>query len=688
MRKIDQISFRIILIVCIGLVIWGAIFFTSLSLGLRKAIVNDEFISLEKKVKNVTGLIDYEKNDLLEYLENLSHDEEIDLKDKAKVNEMLNHWCGSHKLTAVAIFDLHSKLLFSINSNSFTKMSEKSAISEAINGQNVAKVTVKDSSVLITAAGLLPVDDGNAVILLQKTISSSDILARYATSLDCNITFFIDDLRVGTTVKDSSGNFLVGTRLNNSKIYETVYSKGERYKGRNFINNEEFLTSYQKFETDDKNEKVMIFAGISIKYIESFVAKFYSVVIPVVLIMVISLALLLIIVINKNILKPIQEGVDAFKQLNGADGLADLTYRINIKHNNEIGLMYSEINEFIDKQYDIVYGMKKTSEALSVTGETLATSSQQSAGAVSEIMANIASVKNSVEKQSEALSNVQNTIEQSLTAFEDLDNLIKNSAAEIIESSAAIEEMVGNIGSVSGSIEKMAGEFEVLLDITEKSKKRQDDVANQIVEMAAQSEHLAEANNVISNIANQTNLLAMNAAIEAAHAGESGKGFSVVADEIRKLAESSSAQSKSIKTELDNITKIINSIVDSSKLSVEEFGLIADKVSATNNLVHEIDAAMTEQNEASQQVLTALKDMNESTINVQSTSKVMFSAAGKIKEETDNLEIISHSVVGSMDEMSLGINDITQSTQHVSDMATNTQENIGDIEKMLKQFKI
>ena len=72
MRKIDQISFRIILIVSIGLVIWGAIFFTSLSLGLRKAIVNDEFISLEKKVKNVTGLIDYEKNDLLEYLENLS----------------------------------------------------------------------------------------------------------------------------------------------------------------------------------------------------------------------------------------------------------------------------------------------------------------------------------------------------------------------------------------------------------------------------------------------------------------------------------------------------------------------------------------------------------------------------------------------------------------------------------------
>lgn len=688
MRKIDQISFRIILIVCIGLVIWGTIFFTSLSIGLRNAILNDEFVSLEGKVGNVKDLLNMEKDDLLDYIEYLNHHEKFDIDNKDEINKMLSHCNGKLKLTNAAVFDSNSKLLYSLNDDTFGKSSEKSAITEGGVGKRVAKFTVKDSSILITAAGRLPLKEGNAVILLQKNISNSEALARYSTFLGCSITVFVDDLRVGTSLKNTDGKYLVGTRLNNNNIYETVYTKGERYKGRNIINGNDFLTSYQKFETDDKNDKVMFFAGISIDYIEGFVAKFYSVVIPVVLIMVISLALLLIIVINKNILKPIQEGVDAFKQLNGADGLADLTYRINIKHNNEIGLMYSEINEFIDKQYDIVYGMKKTSEALSVTGETLATSSQQSAGAVSEIMANIASVKNSVEKQSEALSNVQNTIEQSLTAFEDLDNLIKNSAAEIIESSAAIEEMVGNIGSVSGSIEKMAGEFEVLLDITEKSKKRQDDVANQIVEMAAQSEHLAEANNVISNIANQTNLLAMNAAIEAAHAGESGKGFSVVADEIRKLAENSSAQSKSIKTELDNITKIINSIVDSSKLSVEEFGLIADKVSATNNLVHEIDAAMTEQNEASQQVLTALKDMNESTINVQSTSKVMFSAAGKIKEETDNLEIISHSVVGSMDEMSLGINDITQSTQHVSDMATNTQENIGDIEKMLKQFKI
>ena len=688
MQYTQKISFRILMIICIGLLIWGGVFFTSLSLGLRNAIVKNEITALDTKVNNVKYLIDLEKKDLLDYMEYLQGHEKLDIKDKTQMHEVLEHCSSKLKLTNAAIFNSNSKKLYAINNATFNAVSEKAAVSGAIKGERTAKITVKDSSVLISVAGRLPLKNGIAVILFQKVVSSCELLSRYSTFLECSITFFGDDLRIGTSIKNSEGKYLIGTKLNNDKIYNTVYSDGMVYHGKNIINGREFLTSYQRFDTDDKSEKIMLFAGVDIEYVDGFIRRFYTIVVPVVLVMVVFLIVLMIMTINTNVLKQIRQGVEAFAQLNGADGLADLTYRIEIKRDNEIGTMFAEMNEFIDKQHDIVLNMKKTSDALSIAGDTLATSSQESAGAVSEIMANIASVKSSVKKQSEALNIVQETIAESLSAFGDLDTLIKNNASEIIESSAAIEEMVGNIGSVSGSVEKMTGEFGTLLEITEKSKKRQDDVASQILEMAAQSEHLAEANSVISNIANQTNLLAMNAAIEAAHAGESGKGFSVVADEIRKLAENSSAQSKSIKMELDNITGIIQSIVESSKISVEEFGLITSKVSATNNLVHEIDAAMTEQNEASQQVLAALKAMNDSTSNVQATSKVMFTAASKVKEETDNLEIISQSVVGSMDEMSLGINDITQSTQNVSDMASSTHENIGNIEKMLNQFKI
>lgn len=680
---------KVSLIIGVGFIAYGIIFFILLSGGLRKVVMNNEMLSLSKKTEKIAGFIEAERENMLEQIEFMQKNEVYDINNKTQIREMFNHYSSDLKLSDIAVLNLKSEVLFTLNEGAFfNKDSERIAVGSAVGGGNITKITVKDSAVFITAAGRLPLKTGNAVLLLQKKISSSDILVRYSNLLDCNVTFFIDDLRVGTSIKNYDGSYLVGTRLNNNKVYSSVYSEGKIYNGKNLINGQKFLVSYQRFDTDEPNEKAMLFAGISIEHVNDFLSKFYSIDVPIIMVMIAFLALVLIISINKNVLNPIQEGAKAFGQLNGSDGLADLTYRFNIKHDDEVGEMYGGMNEFIDKQYHIISDMKQTYEALNETGETLATSSQQSAGAVSEIMANIASVKGSVEKQTGALSTVQEAIKESLNAFEELDNLIKSNAAEIIESSAAIEEMVGNIGSVSGSVEKMTNEFEVLLDITGKTKKRQDEVAKQIAEMAKQSEHLAEANSVISNIANQTNLLAMNAAIEAAHAGESGKGFSVVADEIRKLAESSSVQSKSIKAELDNITKVIHSIVDSSKLSVEEFALITEKVSGTDNLVHEIDAAMNEQNEASQQVLAALKAMNDSTNNVQSTSKTMFAAARKVKDETDNLGIISESVEGSMDEMSLGISDITQSTQHVSDVAASTKENIERIKKILEQFKI
>lgn len=679
---------KVPLIICIGFVAYGIIFFILLSVGLKRVILDNEKVSLSEKMGKVTNFIATERTNMLKQIEFIQNNDVYDINDTTHIKESFNRYCNYLKLSNIALLDLNSEVLFSLNGGVFNKDSEKAAIGSAAGRGNFAKITVKDSAIFITATGRVALESGDAVILLQKKISSSDILVQYSQLFDCNITFFIDDLRVGTSIKNSDGKYLVNTRLNNSKIYSSVYNEGKKYQGKNLINGQNFLVLYQKFDTDEPNEKAMLFVGINIEHVNDFLAKFYNTTVSIILVMIILLAIVLIVLINKIVLNTINEAIKSFGQLNGADGLADLTFRFNIKHDDEFGMMYNGLNEFIDKQYHIISDMKQTYESLSKTGETLAASSQESAGAVSEIMANIASVKGSVEKQTGALNSVQETLEESLNAFADLDNQIKNSASEIIESSAAIEEMVGNIGSVSGSVEKMTGEFEFLLDITGKTKKRQDEVAKQIAEMAKQSEHLAEANSVISNIANQTNLLAMNAAIEAAHAGESGKGFSVVADEIRKLAENSSTQSKSIKAELDNITKIIHSIVDSSKLSVEEFALITEKVSGTNNLVHEIDAAMNEQNEASQQVLSALKAMNDSTNNVQATSKTMFAAAHKVKDETDNLGIISESVEGSMDEMSLGISDITQSTQHVSDIAASTKENIEKIRKILEQFKI
>ena len=318
----------------------------------------------------------------------------------------------------------------------------------------------------------------------------------------------------------------------------------------------------------------------------------------------------------------------------------------------------------------------------------MAASAQQAAGASSQISANIMSVKGSVEKQNSALGSVRNVLDSSIDGIHGLDKLIENQSAGIVESSASIEEMVGNISSVSNSINKMTGEYNNLMQITNDAKTRQDEVFKLVSNMALQSEQLAMANDVISQIASQTNLLAMNAAIEAAHAGESGKGFAVVAAEIRKLAESSSEQSKSIKSELDKITAVISAVVESTSISRKEFDEIIEKVSSTNRLVNEISNAMMEQEEASKQILVALHEMNDSTSNVQSTSKDMSSNVGLVKTESNNLAMVANVVSGSMDEMSAGITEITNAAHTVSEKAIETREQIIQLDKLIDTFKL
>jgi len=207
--------------------------------------------------------------------------------------------------------------------------------------------------------------------------------------------------------------------------------------------------------------------------------------------------------------------------------------------------------------------------------------------------------------------------------MEQLNGHVTEQASAVAESSAAIEEMIANIRSVTDTLSKNTENVRELQEASEAGHSSLSGVAADIQEIAKESESLLEINLVMQNIASQTNLLSMNAAIEAAHAGELGKGFAVVSDEIRKLAESSASQSKTIGGVLKKIKGSIDKITKSTECVLSRFDAIEDGVKTVAEQENGILNAMEEQGHGSKQILQAIGQVNEITHRVKADARQM-----------------------------------------------------------------
>jgi methyl-accepting chemotaxis protein len=248
--------------------------------------------------------------------------------------------------------------------------------------------------------------------------------------------------------------------------------------------------------------------------------------------------------------------------------------------------------------------------------------------------------------------------------------------------------MVGNIVSIGGSVQKMLLQFKTVHDAAGAGLTIQKESVTQVREVVEESKSLQEANRIIAGIAAQTNLLAMNAAIEAAHAGDAGRGFAVVADEIRKLAEDSSRESQRIGAELKQIVKTINQVVEGSIASEQAFNHVSERVKETEKLVFEVDEAIREQQDGAGQVLEALKGMNESTAKVKSGSGEMKQGNSTMLESINRIHSDSTEITGHLEEAAKSIARISQNAEQVSAMAEDTRSAIEKITAIADGFSV
>jgi len=331
---------------------------------------------------------------------------------------------------------------------------------------------------------------------------------------------------------------------------------------------------------------------------------------------------------KRMILSPLSLLSKSMREIASGDG--DLTKKLNLKSRDELEELASDFNHFVESIHTIIIGMKQVTKHMHDNGINMVSTS----GQLSQISSDMEQETQQVRTSTESISGTSTAIAQNTETI----------ATNLNEISAAVEEM-------SASINEIARNCSAELNASAEANQAVDHAANVIQTLNTSATEIQGIIGIIQNISRQTNLLALNATIEAASAGAAGKGFTVVAQEVKELAKQSGQATEQIIQRVNSIHKVsteVNAVVEK----------IREKISILNTYATTIASAAEEQSATTQEISGNLAHVNDSVHDLAPSVKDLSDSVAKVSDSLSNLNRISKTVQSQSESVDTSSNQI------------------------------